>query len=208
MISRLGKRPVVKHFGYDAPLTAAMIEHYSSIGPREGDIELAFSLAGNPYNANVLEIGCGLGRDAVMIAQKTPYYVGIDATADVIKLAKQRVPKGHFEVADAFTYSYPANTYDIVFCFAALRHHDKDKAKQLLATLHPALKQGGIVYLSMHFGAQYKMTKQQDLFGQRDIAVYNPALIAKLAGKGYQMVYERVDTVMGVKWFEVALKKL
>lgn len=205
----LRKKPaaVQRHFGYESPLTQAMIDHYNSIGPREGDIELAFSLVGNPHNANVLEIGCGLGRDAAMITEKTPYYLGLDTADDVIKIARRQAPKGHFEVADAFTYDYPRSTYDLVFCFATLRHHDKSQTKKLLARLLPALKPGGVVYLSMHFADEYKIVDQDDRFGPRKIAYYNPDLVTKLAGNGYLAVHQRVDTVMGVKWFEIALKK-
>jgi predicted TPR repeat methyltransferase len=68
---------------------AAMAEKFRAIPPRVTDIDLAFELAGNPEHANVVEIGCGDGRDAKEITRRAGTYLGIDISEGLIKLARE-----------------------------------------------------------------------------------------------------------------------
>lgn len=97
-----------------------LAEYFRGIGPRTNDIQLAIELAGNPPAPRILEIGCGDGRDAREIVGLTPNYTGFDISKELIKIARQHVPQGNFEVADAISYPYPANDLDVVF---ALLHY-------------------------------------------------------------------------------------
>jgi SAM-dependent methyltransferase len=184
-----------------------LVKHYEGIGPREGDVILAFALAGNPENARVLEIGCGYGREARKILEHTEFYDGIDTSEKLIEFAKQRVPRGTFRVADAVSYDYPEQQYDIVFAFASLRHLDKEETETVLRKVYHALKPGGICYISLNYAPSYRETIKDDEFGIRLLYMYNPQLMQKLAGPVYKNVYESRDTIEGVEWFEIVLKK-
>lgn len=184
-----------------------LVKHYEGIGPREGDVILAFALAGNPENAHVLEIGCGYGREARKILEHTDFYTGIDASEKLLELARQRVPQGNFELADAVSYDYPEEAYDIVFAFASLRHMDQTETETILRQVYHSLKPGGIFYISLQYADSYRETIKDDEFGVRLLYLYNPSLIQKLAGPVYKNVYESRDTIEGRDWFEIVLKK-
>ncbi len=187
--------------------TEQLSAYYDDIGPREGDIGLAFALAGNPENAVVLEIGCGNGRDAAVIVQRTPYYTGIDTSQNMIAKAQARLPDAHFVHADAVTYDYPA-TYDIVFAFAPLRHLRLGQVTTVLQKVYDALRPGGILYISSNFGSEYKQVNRSHPHGVKQLYLYNPDIILECAPTGFQMVKELRDSVNGEAWFEIALKKM
>lgn len=184
----------------------SLSDHYDTIGPRDGDIKLAFTLAGHPENAVVLEIGCGNGRDARAILAQTPFYTGIDTSENMVQRARQKVPKGVFELADAVTFNY-AGPYDIVFAFAAFRHMKLEEATTVMQKVHAALKVGGLFYISSNYSDNYKHAPRQDVFGTRDIYYYNPTILQKHAPHGFKKVQEIFDTVDGQEWFEVAFQK-
>ncbi len=184
----------------------SLSEHYDEIGPREGDINLAFTLAGSPENAVVLELGCGNGRDSRAILRHTPFYTGIDTSEQMVTLAKKKSPKGSFEVADAVTYNYPDN-YDIVFAFATLRHINIDELTTVLKNVHDSLKPGGVLYISSNYHDTYHEGPRDDVYGKREIHYYNPDIIQKHAPTGLKKVEEIHDTIDGYEWFEVAFQK-
>jgi SAM-dependent methyltransferase len=186
-----------------------LAEYFRGIGPRTKDIKLAVELAGNPQHPHILEIGCGDGRDAKELVQLTPFYKGFDISEELIKLARQHVPSGNFEVADAVSYEYPSDTYDVVFAFASLLHLDQAEVSTVLARVCEALKPGGIFYISLKLAPAYKQEVKNDKYGQRMFYFYNPAIIKELAGTQYEVVSEDGGfiTVGNTEWFEVALRK-
>ncbi len=184
-----------------------LVEHYESTGDRVGDVALGFALAGNPDNARILEIGCGYGREAREILSRTPFYTGLDASKQLLKRAHERVPKAELVEADAEEYDYPDSEYDIVFSFAALRHLDQSGVQTVLKKVYESLRPGGIFYISLNFGESYKHLERKDRFGFRDIYLYNPNIIQKLAGPRYKVKHEHRETFNDMPWFEVALQK-
>jgi len=185
---------------------ALLSQHYDEIGPREGDIGLAFALAGNPENALVLELGCGNGRDARAIMQRTSYYTGIDASEEMIKRARQRAPGGRFEVADAVTFAY-SGPYDIIFAFATFRHLNPDEVTAVLGHAHRSLRSGGVLYISSNYAGQYRTESRKDKYGTREIHYYNPTSLQQWAPGGFIKLQEIFETVDGYEWFELALRK-
>lgn len=181
--------------------------HYDEIGERSGDIDLAFTLAGNPENARVLEIGCGNGRDARAILRNTPYYTGIDTSPEMIELAREKVPHGTFELADAVTYNYDG-PYDVVFAFASFRHIAPGELGIVLKKIYDNLRVGGVLYISSNYDTYYREDVRKDSYGVRQIHYYNPDIIHHYSPQGLKKVQELYDTIDGNKWFEVVLKKV
>jgi SAM-dependent methyltransferase len=184
----------------------SLSNHYDEIGPREGDINLAFTLSGNPANAVVLEIGCGNGRDARAIIRRSGHYTGIDTSESMIDLARQKVPSGQFRVADALSFEYEG-PYDIVFAFAAFRHMNPDELTTVLKQIHASLKTGGVLYVSSNHADSYRSEARNDKYGTRIIHYYNPKLLQQRAPRGLKKIQEIFDTVDGQEWFEVAFQK-
>ncbi len=183
-------------------------QHYDQIGPREGDIELAFALAGSPEHARVLEIGCGNGRDAHSIVQRTNNYTGVDTSEKLLTIARRRVPRGNFVLSSATDFEY-VGPYDVVFAFALFRHMDLEEVTDVLREVYRSLRPGGVFYISSNYGLKYEPIDQQSpVGGTRRIYTYNPDIIRKHAPAGLKHVYQTRDTVDGHEWFEVALQKV
>ena len=74
---------------------------------------------------DILEIGCGSGYGAVLLAALAPRsYIGIDLMPEQIDLAQQRhLAQAEFRVQDATDLScFAAETKDIVVVFGMLHH--------------------------------------------------------------------------------------
>lgn len=183
-----------------------LAEYFRGIGPRVKYIDFAFELAGNPDNANVIEIGCGDGRDAKEIIKKTHSYIGFDISEELIKLAKKHVPTAEFVVADAVTFEYPEDL-DIVFTFASLLHLNKEEVKMVFTKVNKALKPGGIFYISLKWSPRYRKTVKEDEHGKRLFYLYNAKIIKSLAGAGYKLEDTWREVRGHTDWFEIALRK-
>ncbi len=186
-----------------------LAKYFRGIGSRTKDIDLAIKLADSPEEPRILEIGCGDGRDAKEIVKRSKRYTGFDISEELIKLARQYVPEGEFEVADAVDYDYPGGL-DVVFAFASLLHLSKEEVRTVLEKVHESLKPGGIFFISPKLADEYTKKIKEDLFGTRQFYFYNPTIIRELAGDMYQVA--KIDggfiTVGNTEWFEIALRRV
>lgn len=186
-----------------------LAQKYGAMPPRVHDIELMLQLAGNPEHPHVLEIGCAAGRDAAEIVKRAEWYMGIDTSARFIEMAREHVPDGSFEVADATRFEYPRNL-DAVFAAASLIHLSKAELSTLYKKLSAALRNGGVIYQSLKFSPEYRSEVFTDKFGPRQYYFYNLDLIKELAGPGFEVAHTRHETREGLNhasWIEVALRK-
>lgn len=184
-----------------------LAEYFRGIGPRKKYIDYAFEKAGNPEAARVVEIGCGDGRDAKAITERAGWYLGIDPSKELIKMAKAHVPNAKFVVGDAATYKYPSNI-DIVFSFASILHLDKGELRATLSKISDALKPGGVLYISSKFRESFESGIKKDKYGERLFYFYNPDLVKELAGDKYELIDTWKETVGHTEWFEIALRRI
>jgi ubiquinone/menaquinone biosynthesis C-methylase UbiE len=76
-------------------------------------------------NPSLLEIGCGSGYYAEVLATLVPggvRYTGLDYSAAMIERAKARYPMFVYETGDATGLRYPDSAFDIVFNGVSLMH--------------------------------------------------------------------------------------
>jgi len=177
---------------------------FNKRGRRTEDIARAFRFF-KKDNPSVVEIGCGNGREAEMVLRHTNDYLGIDVSQEMIKLAKKRAPKGRFWTCDVMECVFPKGA-DIVFAFASLIHLSREEVRELLSRIYKNLNPGGIVYLSLKHGKQYKIIKK-DMRGKTVVYPYTPELIQELAGEYFRVVYTDFQERNGTKWFTIILQK-
>ncbi|MCJ1391112.1 hypothetical protein MMC18_003974 [Xylographa bjoerkii] len=64
-----------------------------------------------PPSANILDVGCGTGTPVATTLVAAGHHVfGIDISDEMVKLSRNAVPSGKFEVADMQTYTPPPGT--------------------------------------------------------------------------------------------------
>jgi SAM-dependent methyltransferase len=191
---------------YDAG-AAAFVEKFDGRVPRVGDIETTLRCLGTRTRVNALELGCGAGKEAGEIAKRVDGYVGIDASKELIAIARERNPGLRFEHADMETYAYPRDL-DAVFAFASFIHVAPDRLRALYRTLYRALTPGGVVFCSMQCGEGEDLRAEPE--GTRLFHLYTPDTLRDVAGEGFEEAYHNAPYRFAKsrrEWFETVLRK-
>jgi ubiquinone/menaquinone biosynthesis C-methylase UbiE len=94
---------------------------------------------------NALEIGCGTGAFARVLARRCRRVVALDLLAEMIRVARSRSIRFEnleFELADAMTWNFPNSHFDFVCSIATLHHLEQ---RELLLKIKDALKPRGVL---------------------------------------------------------------
>src|ERR1044072_841055 len=94
---------------------------------------------------NALEIGCGTGAFARALARRCKRVVGLDLSAEMIRVARSRSSQFEnleFQLADAMTWNFPQSHFDFV-CSIATLHHLSQRA--LLVKIKDTLRPHGVL---------------------------------------------------------------
>ncbi len=109
------------------------------------------------HGKKVLEVGCGLGTDAVEFARAGAHYTGIDLTPKSIELVQKRFQQqnltGNFQVADAEKLPFPDNHFDLVYSHGVL-HHTPDTQKAI-NEVHRVIKPSGKALVMLYHRNSY-----------------------------------------------------
>ena len=91
----------------------------------------------------ILDIGChgGLFTSFLVKGTKAKKVYGIDVSKEAIKLAKKRINKGIFRVANAHRLPFKKNLFDGVFCMEVLEHVENPRT--VLNEMRRVMKKGG-----------------------------------------------------------------
>lgn len=188
--------------------SAELLSHFfQGIGSRVADIEKALQLAGVENDAQVVEIGCGDGRDAEEIVSRVASYVGFDPSVGLLEIAHNRLPGAKFIESDALTFDYPKET-DVVYAFASLLHLPQEEVREVFVRVHESLRAGGIFMVSLKERAQYEVELQNDKFGERTFYYYNEPLLSEIAGQNFIKAYEAHKKIGNTDWVEIAFRKV
>ena len=118
----------------------------------------------------VLDIGCGDGIDTDYYHALGANVVGVDASEELINIAKKKYPKNTFRVALAENLPYAENSFDAVYSkYAIMTSAD---LKPIFKEVARVLKPGGeFVYLATHPFRQYLELKDlsSDYFKQKEV---------------------------------------
>ena len=105
----------------------------------------------------VMEIGCGLGTDAVSFARAGAIYTGVDLTERSIELVRRRFAfenlQGDLRVADAENLPFADETFDLVYSHGVL-HHTPD-TQRAINEAHRVLKKNGRAMVMLYHKNSY-----------------------------------------------------
>jgi len=96
---------------------------------------------------NALEIGCGTGAFARLLAARSKRVVAIDLSLEMIRVAQSRSSQFEnleFELADVMTWDFPQSHFDCIFSIATLHHLDQ---RELLPKIKDALRPRGVLVI-------------------------------------------------------------
>lgn len=96
----------------------------------------------------ILELGCGKGRNAAVLSKKPNTHVtGVDLSVENINTAKQSYPNLVFEVGSADDLNFPSDKFDEIYAYDIFEHVD-DLPKCLAETAR-VLKSGGKLIINV-----------------------------------------------------------
>jgi ubiquinone/menaquinone biosynthesis C-methylase UbiE len=97
--------------------------------------------------AQALDVGCGTGAFAHLLAKRADHVLGLDFSPQMIQLARERsrqYPNVEFQVADATTWAFPRECFDCIVSIATFHHLPFE---EMLAKMRDALKVGGVLLI-------------------------------------------------------------
>lgn len=89
---------------------------------------IAWISKNKPDVRNVLDLGCGTGVLCRILRENGIEADGVDISENMIAIAKEADPQGHYETADMKNYR-PKRRYDLVTCTGDAFNHLKDTAE-------------------------------------------------------------------------------
>jgi trans-aconitate methyltransferase len=136
-------------------------------------------IAALPGGAQVLDLGCGPGHCAAVMADAGLHVHATDAVAEMIALVP-RHPDIRAEV-HTFDQISGTNLYDGIWANYSLLHAPREQLPNILHALHTALKPSGQFHIAMKLGA----TTARDRIGRRYTYVTEEELRSLLQTAGF-----------------------
>lgn len=109
-------------------------------GIRQHELALRF----RPAGGRAIDIGCGCNGRFLRLLQRHGYAVeGLDVSARMIALARERLPEVVFHQADVCSWQ-PPQSYDFITAWDSIWHVPLESAESVLRKLCGALTPGGV----------------------------------------------------------------
>jgi SAM-dependent methyltransferase len=140
-----------------AKISSLTVAHYQEnadsfeAGTRDHDVSqniaaLLRHIEGEPPY-DILDFGCGPGRDRKTFAARGHRAVGLDGTPRFVEMARQATGCEVWQ-QDFLRLALPPARFDGIFANAALFHVPGQELPQVLRALHGALKPRGVLFSS------------------------------------------------------------
>jgi SAM-dependent methyltransferase/predicted kinase len=149
-------------------------------------------------NAIVLELGCGSGRDSVVLAAAGCRVIGVDRSASAIEAARVCVPSGEFHVQDVREPFPPrAIGASVVVASLSLHYFAWEVTVALVRRIHHALPPGGVLLCRVnsindrHHGASGHMAIEDDYYLVNGVPkrFFSEAAVDRLFAAGWHLLY-------------------
>jgi SAM-dependent methyltransferase len=111
-----------------------------------------FDRTGVGPGTDLLDIACGSGYAACVAARRGAQVSGIDASAELIAIARARTPTGDFQVGDMFALPFEDDSFDVATSFNGIFTGCEDALVQARRVVRPS----GLVGLTF-WGAPKRM---------------------------------------------------
>ncbi len=134
---------------YDTPEVAA---HYAALDYLTACELFLFSTHIKPGSA-VLDVGVGGGRTTTFLSNTASRYVGVDYSAAMIRICRNRFPGLEFLVSDASDLSaFEGSSFDaVIMAFNAIDYVLPDEKRwECLRECRRVLRSGGVLIFSSH----------------------------------------------------------
>ncbi len=105
-----------------------------------------------PQGGCVLDVGCGSGRDAAYFESRGLEVAGVDLSASLLTIARKVASCAEFYEMDMRRLTFPDNSYDGIWCCAALLHLKHEEILPVVKSFYRILKAGGVCFARVKSG--------------------------------------------------------
>jgi SAM-dependent methyltransferase len=112
-----------------------------------GRLDRLRRLLGGAVRGRILNVGCGTGGFNLAVEEAGARAVGVDADAEAIAICALKREKGGsaFVRAAAERLPFPAETFDVVYCFSSIEH--VESVEESVAEMVRVTRRGGLIYV-------------------------------------------------------------
>ncbi|MBS6196484.1 MAG: methyltransferase domain-containing protein [Clostridiales bacterium] len=160
-----------------------------------------------PENAEVLDMGCGSGRDTIALEELGFYVTPMDGSEEMCKLAE--VNTDHEVLQMTYEEMEFDDVFDGIWACASLVHLTAKEMVVILGKIVQALKYDGILYFSVHKGSR------DGIYNGRYFRDYTKKDLTGLIGKIPELELLEIWTTQDVRseagdrqWLNVLAKKV
>jgi len=160
----------------------------------------------------ILDAGCGSGVKTRYLVDKGLSIVGIDISAELLKIAKKEVPEATFYEKDMSQVNELEENFDGIFAQASLLHISKKDIESVLQKLINKLKKDGYFYVAVKENKNIKeeIVKEND-YGydyQRFFSYYTLEELRQYFRElRLKIVFETITNSGRTNWIQVIAKK-
>jgi len=156
----------------------------------------------NLNGRNVLDVGCGPGRDAKYFSENGLDVTGIDLADNFLTIASRMAPKAQFISMDMRKLDFADSSFDGAWINSSFLHIPKKESKSTLSELKRILKPDGLMFLAVKEG------KEECFVDSRFYAFYERnELKSLLDSSGLKIIKFDCIENRGIKWICVFCQK-
>lgn len=104
------------------------------------------------FPPDVLDAGCGPGRDVEYMLERTAHVVGVDLSVSMLEECTRRIQGGVFRRMDVRRLAYPPSTFSGIWSCAVLQHLSLSQKRTALAEFSRVLRPGGVLAIAVEEG--------------------------------------------------------
>ena len=162
-----------------------------------------------PKNAKILDIGCGCGRDVQYFLDYELQPIGVDASSELIKEAKKRVPDGDFKQMDMLNLTLEQSSFDGIWALDSISYLNKSLIPQILSSFNKLLKQDAILFISVRQGEGEKLISHEKVGKEQIlIAFFSQNEIEELIKQAdFEILNSYVEDGEHFTWLNIFAKK-
>lgn len=195
--------------------TDITLEYYNNNASNfiQSTVNVDFSTFQNEFmwyvkaNGNILDLGCGSGRDSKVFLQYGYNVTMIDGSENICNSAKKYT--NHDVICSQFQNYYPQNNFDGIWACASLLHLDDNDLKLVLNNTINKLNENGCFYLSFKYGINYGIRNGRFFNDMTEEKFFN--LIQEFDKIKIKKYYVTSDVRCGrsdEKWLNIFLEKV
>jgi ubiquinone/menaquinone biosynthesis C-methylase UbiE len=104
-------------------------------------------------SGNILDIGCGYGRDCHLFFPSKDYtYLGLDFSSELLREARWLFPSAQFIMADMRYMPFAENSFDGFWASASLLHIEKNAIREVLNDIKRIMRDNAMGFIALKKG--------------------------------------------------------